>query len=624
MDNASDPMEVEKQSEDNNDVAKNISFYVFLTIRTAQLQHGLRHGDYERYRKYCTARLQRLRKKLNIASKKSLKGGKKLPKTNELSLVKDPRVLQIPLMLCERGWAYGMQKKGELAALGHYPKRRTTMITKFHQAMRNANELISLCEKRCDQRTRLEVEGYANLIKGVFYMEQETKYSEALSHFLKSKKILEGLARASEVEAQSVFIQAVEELEPNLRFCRYQLEKSETAVPLPSLDDIQDQLAQMEIKSKQEMQSTINVLAIVWRNSQFPIKNEKLSENLAIAQKQERQLSSAISTSMSSTLNHNTLLTLFEKIISAYTEMETNIKKALAAGGGVSVFAGEDLEHLQTPVVGKLLQHSIERTKIQIKRNTELFTDALVKSLSSKKQQELKTRSETLVRLHDTIIGLILEQADLGPNLGGTEGEALIEECTFQSAYYQSYRCYYLAHGFLGSGNFAESYALFDRCINRTQDAISLAHDIMNGTLTQLLEDLNLLVRKSKAFKFASQSEISASDLLKLHESQKQLEDLDLDDKRGKKSKKAKESSVEKYMADNLESWEAFAGSAEAKNIRLFKIPPPLYSIPIRPIVLDSALNHIKTPDLKHRVISQETGSALGRLWPFTGWGKNT
>lgn len=137
----------------------------------------------------------------------------------------------------------------------------------------------------------------------------------------------------------------------------------------------------MEIESKQELDSAINVLAIVWHNNQFPIKNEKLSENLAVAEKLEKQLNSA------SNLNHNSLLTLFEKIISAYSDMESNIRKALAAGGGVSVFAGEDLEHLQTPVIGKLLQHSIDRTQLQIKRNTALFKDALIKSLSSKKQQ---------------------------------------------------------------------------------------------------------------------------------------------------------------------------------------------------------------------------------------------
>jgi len=97
---------------------------------------------------------------------------------------------------------------------------------------------------------------------------------------------------------------------------------------------------------------------------------------------------------------------------------------------------------------------------------------------------------------------------------------------------------------------------------------------------------------------------------------------LELDEKRAKKSKKPKEA-AQRYMADNLESWEAFVGS-DGKNIRLFKIPPPLYSIPVRPIVLDSASNHINTPNLKHRIPAQEaTGSTLGRLWNLTGWGKN-
>lgn len=43
-------MDIEHPTEENDVVAKNISFYIFLTIRTAQLQHGLRHRDYERYR----------------------------------------------------------------------------------------------------------------------------------------------------------------------------------------------------------------------------------------------------------------------------------------------------------------------------------------------------------------------------------------------------------------------------------------------------------------------------------------------------------------------------------------------------------------------------------------------
>ena len=66
------------------------------------------------------------------------------------------------------------------------------------------------------------------------------------------------------------------------------------------------------------------------------------------------------------------------------------------SGGGVSVFAGEDLEELQLAVVGTLLRHSIEKAKLQIHRNQELFQETLVKAINSKKQQVLpKKASQT-------------------------------------------------------------------------------------------------------------------------------------------------------------------------------------------------------------------------------------
>lgn len=100
------------------------------------------------------------------------------------------------------------------------------------------------------------------------------------------------------------------------------------------------------------------------------------------------------------------------------------------------MFAGEDLEQLQMAAVGKLLRHSIEKTKLQIHRNRELFQEILIKALTAKKQQAVKSRAETLVRLCDTVIGLILEQSELGMKLGGAHGEQLIEECTLQVFHY--------------------------------------------------------------------------------------------------------------------------------------------------------------------------------------------
>jgi hypothetical protein len=39
---------------------------VLVEIKTAQAQHGLKHGDYQRYRQYCTRKLHRLRESVNL------------------------------------------------------------------------------------------------------------------------------------------------------------------------------------------------------------------------------------------------------------------------------------------------------------------------------------------------------------------------------------------------------------------------------------------------------------------------------------------------------------------------------------------------------------------------------
>lgn len=78
-------------------------------IKELQQQHGLRHGDYQRYRGYCTRRIKRLRKTLNLPQ-----GGKHFKK-REVSIQHlegknaNEKFIHIPLMMAERSWAYGMQ-----------------------------------------------------------------------------------------------------------------------------------------------------------------------------------------------------------------------------------------------------------------------------------------------------------------------------------------------------------------------------------------------------------------------------------------------------------------------------------------------------------------------------------
>jgi signal recognition particle subunit SRP68 len=86
------------------------SLPVLKTIMEAQGLHGLRYGDYQRYRQYCARRTQRLRKGLSFVHWEQGKGKSKFVQreiTEEA--VVDVRFLELVLFKAERCWAYAMQ-----------------------------------------------------------------------------------------------------------------------------------------------------------------------------------------------------------------------------------------------------------------------------------------------------------------------------------------------------------------------------------------------------------------------------------------------------------------------------------------------------------------------------------
>ncbi len=83
---------------------------VYSLLKTTQGQHGLKHGDFLRYRKYTSRRLLRLYKSL-----KHHHGKKEFVKPELLpEHVKEERHFLIPLMQAERSWAQAMEIKKEL------------------------------------------------------------------------------------------------------------------------------------------------------------------------------------------------------------------------------------------------------------------------------------------------------------------------------------------------------------------------------------------------------------------------------------------------------------------------------------------------------------------------------
>lgn len=113
-------------------------------IKDAQQQHGLRHGDYQRYRGYCSRRVKRLRKTLNIPQ-----GDRRHFKKREVTITNlegkncDERFIHIPLMLAERAWSYAMQLRQESNT---EQRKKFHMISKLKKAYIYGMQLQELCK----------------------------------------------------------------------------------------------------------------------------------------------------------------------------------------------------------------------------------------------------------------------------------------------------------------------------------------------------------------------------------------------------------------------------------------------------------------------------------------------
>jgi signal recognition particle subunit SRP68 len=68
------------------------------------MSNGIKRGDFERYRNYCTGKVKKIRKAMGF--KYSTPKIKFTPKKIELDRAKDPRVLQLLLFNAEKNWAH--------------------------------------------------------------------------------------------------------------------------------------------------------------------------------------------------------------------------------------------------------------------------------------------------------------------------------------------------------------------------------------------------------------------------------------------------------------------------------------------------------------------------------------
>jgi signal recognition particle subunit SRP68 len=193
------------------------SISVLAYTKAAQLQNGLRHNNYLRYRRYCSNRLRTLRRRVGFSHRapkqvpppgamgaftrgtakgKPHRGGAHTFVRRALrSDFTDPRYPFLALVSAERAWAYAMQLKQESEGGSNDNTRlKFHFLQRLRKAVFWSGQLKRLAAARGDERTALECEAYHTWLAGNVALESDN-WQKALERLVHTRTIYNQLVR---------------------------------------------------------------------------------------------------------------------------------------------------------------------------------------------------------------------------------------------------------------------------------------------------------------------------------------------------------------------------------------------------------------------------------------------
>ena len=545
----------------SNDLFHVRSIPVLKEIKDKQSQHGLKHGDYNRYRTYCSKRLQRLRQSLKQNTGRSktmyLKRVVNQIVVDALGVKKEPiRYLLIPLMSAERAWSYAMALKQERDT-----RKRFHMIRRFRKAMSYAKSLEVLCNEEptvCDLRTKLESQAYSAYMSGLFLFERE-EWFQASEQLKKAQaiysKLLENMS-VEEPESVELYTQRVNELKPTLRYCAFNLNEKGANEFIEKLnaDDIQDEFLATKLDAlmlQERDRKSAQLSEVSWLGKQLPVNKDSVRSFLL-------DIDQVLA-------DQDIKMTKLEKKLFESRDCLQTLKEA-----------GQEKGLLFTYV-------SYIRQRLICKRNLEL-----VKSV--KQDQDLVRPYETIISSLTEIQSLPLEQ-----QFGAEPVKKLSKQLDAEILAFKAYRCYHI--GCTGWLDWKKSIAMLHRSGQYAEAALVTKQ--LESWLEGSLEELR---SKAESGKYCLYGENADH-----HEDDESMNE-----------RTKKESNKKRVLIDRLN--EFVDRSQVDKQSKLTHFPPHYECVPFKPLFFDLALNSVVFPSLEDEMgaNTQNTGAGITNL--VKGW----
>lgn len=489
-----------------------------------------------------------------------------------------------------------MQIKQDVdSGVKHARHKRVHLQRKLDRAARAAEELATLCAACADGKTMLEARAYASWMEGTRQMEatRSGSWERAAKAFESAREAYEELGRAVGPN-QSLFYEAMDDLEPRMRFCRYQMQRKGSGGEQP--------LGPEAVKHQRGVggAAASGGAHFSWRGTDYEVSDARTSRHVAAALD---TLQGVVGEPTSSEDD----LRLYSQALAALNDAKRAIADALLALSSYDeapdASRRSSLSGLEQAVGGFFIERTVDRCLSLILMHSLQFQDLMRRAVAGESNAPERVRgAQELARNFEMLRESYFELADLGGQMDGPGGEALVEDSRAQVIMVKGWRAYFLAHGFYAGGQYAESYVLFQRAAEHVGEHSNTIADRGPGALgaagmgAGILADLAesyKVVAHAKALACAASGDQGAVN--------NQLEGLGLAPGGGSAGAGPAPKRRAAYLMDHLGEFRSFAGGKGLPS-RIFQLQPTLKEISHPPIFLDTVLERLEYPDLAARV----------------------
>lgn len=623
MENDTDPEVTQNHIDESKQECFGID--ILPVIKEAQAQHGLRHGDYQRYHGYCNRRIKRLRKVLGFRM-----GEKKrvTPKIISESIVTDPRYLLLIIMPIERAWSYAMKLKQEASS---DQRKRHHMIQRLKKATAHANHLSDVCENsgRIDARTKLEAKAYSAYINGIFSFEVQN-WTNAKELFNTCKTIYSKLGETKSKEDREVYVQMMEDVSPNIRYCAYNIGDQSAMDELLQLraskkQDVllADKLDTLIIRAKEQKSSSMS--EIVWKKHTIPVKINKIRIFLISLKAFQKEIVMPNRTREEKLEMYDNILGECKDALQCARDDTSGDKR-----GDSGPLTDMDLlnSYLNYTCIIKTIERNLllaedleAKSPVRYSRTRTQgvdVTSGVSPPLSSSGQKKVKLSD--FIRLYDIILQNLLEI----PSLKGLSDDIeMMSHIDAQEQAFRALKCFYVAEAYCELSKWKEAMALYEKVLGHAKKSVELLKRL-SGTSDEDFIDLHLMESLMETIA-CNKYLVHASAVMQATESETGAE-IETG------SKKVLEDGV--YLTDHLDHYfdcsSLFenAASSNTKNADAYpkltpQFPPSFTPAPNKPLFFDLALNHVTFPTLEDKVGSKAKGGQgiSGYIKSFWSWG---